>query len=65
MSVADDGGVIGVILLIAHEDDLLIENVAVEPSPQRKGWWDALMADAETKGRSRGSARCGRTRTHR
>jgi hypothetical protein len=36
--VADDGGVIGVIVLIAHEDDLLIENVAVEPSRQRKGW---------------------------
>jgi ribosomal protein S18 acetylase RimI-like enzyme len=44
----DDGEVVGLIVLIAAEDHLLIENVAIDPEHQGKGIGRSLMALAET-----------------
>lgn len=44
----DDGGVVGLIVLIATENHLLIENVAIDPEHQGKGIGRSLMALAET-----------------
>ncbi len=46
--VADDGAVIGLIVLIAAPHHLLIENVAVDPNRQGTGIGRALMTYAET-----------------
>jgi GNAT superfamily N-acetyltransferase len=46
--VADvEGEVAGVLVLEAHEDHLLVENVAVEPGRQGQGIGRALLAFAE------------------
>jgi ribosomal protein S18 acetylase RimI-like enzyme len=48
--VADvDGVVAGILVLIAHADHLLVENVAVEPARQGQGIGRALMAYAERR----------------
>ncbi len=47
--VAEDGEVIGVIVLIANDDHLLIENVAVEPMRQGEGVGQALLVVAEER----------------
>jgi ribosomal protein S18 acetylase RimI-like enzyme len=53
--VADDGGVvIGLIVLIATPDHLLIENVAVDPDRQRTGVGRALLGLAEVNARELG-----------
>lgn len=52
--VADDGGVVGLIVLIHAPDHLLIENVAVAPERQGSGIGRALMAHAEAHARERG-----------
>jgi ribosomal protein S18 acetylase RimI-like enzyme len=44
----DDGEVVGLIVLIATENHLLIENVAIDPEHQGKGIGRSLMALAET-----------------
>jgi GNAT superfamily N-acetyltransferase len=52
--VADDGGVAGLIVLIAASHCLLIENVAVDPDRHGTGIGRALMAYAETYAHERG-----------
>jgi ribosomal protein S18 acetylase RimI-like enzyme len=54
--VADDGHVVGLLILVARDDNLLIENVAVDPSRQGQGIGRALMAFAEEVARERGLA---------
>ena len=44
----DNGEVVGLIVLLAAEDHLLIENVAIDPEHQGKGIGRSLMALAET-----------------
>lgn len=57
VSVADDGGVIGLLVLIEEPDALLIENLAVDPSRQGEGIGRALLAFAEAE-----AGRAGRDR---
>ena len=52
--VAEEREVIGVIVLIAKDDYLLVENVAVEPSRQGRGIGRALLAAAERHATDRG-----------
>jgi ribosomal protein S18 acetylase RimI-like enzyme len=48
--VADAGGeVAGLIVLIPHDDHLLVENVAVEPARQGQGIGRALLDFAERR----------------
>jgi ribosomal protein S18 acetylase RimI-like enzyme len=42
-----DGEIAGLLVLVAHDDHLLVENVAVEPSRQHQGVGRALLAFAE------------------
>jgi GNAT superfamily N-acetyltransferase len=49
--------VIGVIVLMSEEDGLLVENVAVSPADQGKGYGRTLMEFAEQQARSRGLRR--------
>jgi ribosomal protein S18 acetylase RimI-like enzyme len=44
-----DGEVTGLLVLEAHDDHLLIENVAVDPSHQHQGIGRALLAFAERR----------------
>lgn len=52
--VADDGGVTGLIVLIAALHHLLVENVAVDPNRQGTGIGRALLTYAETYAREHG-----------
>ena len=53
--VAEDGGaVVGLIVLITHDDHVLIDNLAVEPSCQGHGIGRELLAFAETHARGLG-----------
>lgn len=52
--VADDGGVVGLIVLIDAPNHLLVENVAVAPERQGSGIGRALMDLAEAHARERG-----------
>jgi ribosomal protein S18 acetylase RimI-like enzyme len=52
--VADDGGIVGIIVLAERADHLLIENVAVDPSRQGTGIGRALLVFAETYAREKG-----------
>jgi N-acetylglutamate synthase-like GNAT family acetyltransferase len=52
--VADVGDVVGVIVLLAKADHLLVENVAVHPGHQGRGIGTALLAYAETCARELG-----------
>jgi GNAT superfamily N-acetyltransferase len=49
--------VIGVIVLMSEEVGLLVENVAVSPADQGKGYGRTLMEFAEQQARSRGLRR--------
>jgi len=57
VSVADDEGVVGLIVLIEEPGALLIENVAVDPSRQGEGIGRALLAFAEAEAVRAGLAR--------
>lgn len=52
--VADDAGVAGLIVLVEEPDDLLIENVAVDPRRQGEGIGRALLGFAEDSARKAG-----------
>lgn len=54
--VAADDEVIGLLVLVARPDHLLIENIAVLPSWQRRGIGARLMALAEDQARKLGVA---------
>jgi ribosomal protein S18 acetylase RimI-like enzyme len=54
--VAGEERVKGVVVLVAHDDYLLIDNVAVDPSHQRRGLGRRLMAFAEEQARNLGLA---------
>jgi ribosomal protein S18 acetylase RimI-like enzyme len=51
-----EGAVVGVIVLAAEDEGLLIENVAVAPARQGEGIGRALLGRAEEEARSRGLA---------
>jgi ribosomal protein S18 acetylase RimI-like enzyme len=55
--VADDDGVVGLIVLVATPDHVLIENVAVDPGHQRAGIGRALLSLAEDYAGELGLAR--------
>ena len=44
-----DGEIVGLLVLDEHDDHLLIENVAVDPSRQHQGIGRALLAFAEQR----------------
>jgi ribosomal protein S18 acetylase RimI-like enzyme len=52
--VADDGAVVGVIVLLERPDHLLVENVAVDPVRQGTGIGRTLLAHAESHAAARG-----------
>jgi len=52
--VAEEDGVVGLIVLIEQADALLIENVAVDPSRQGEGIGGALLDFAEDRARAAG-----------
>jgi ribosomal protein S18 acetylase RimI-like enzyme len=52
--VAEDTGVVGLIVLIHKPDHVLIENVAVDPNRKGSGIGRALLAFAETSARKSG-----------
>jgi ribosomal protein S18 acetylase RimI-like enzyme len=49
-------GLLGVLVLIPHEDHLLVENVAVAPAAQGTGAGSALLSFAEARARALGLA---------
>lgn len=49
-----DGEVVGLLVLVVHPDYLLLENVAVLPSAQRRGVGARMLALAEDEARARG-----------
>jgi ribosomal protein S18 acetylase RimI-like enzyme len=49
-----DGDIVGLLVLVVHPDHLLLENVAVVPSAQRRGVGTRLLALAEDQARARG-----------
>lgn len=49
-----DGDIVGLLVLVARPDHLLLENVAVLPSAQRRGVGARLLALAEDQARARG-----------
>jgi ribosomal protein S18 acetylase RimI-like enzyme len=56
--VANDGNeLVGVLVIRASGDALLLENVAVQPGDQRRGIGRALIAFAEQEARRRGLAK--------
>jgi N-acetylglutamate synthase-like GNAT family acetyltransferase len=52
--VIDDGGVVGVLVLIPERDAMLLDNVAVRPEAQGKGYGRRLLAFAEDEARQHG-----------
>jgi ribosomal protein S18 acetylase RimI-like enzyme len=48
------GEIVGLLVLVVHPDHLLLENVAVLPSAQRRGIGARLLALAEDEARARG-----------
>lgn len=42
-----DGGLVGVLVLVAYDDHLLLESIAVSPAAQRQGVGQALLDLAE------------------
>jgi GNAT superfamily N-acetyltransferase len=57
VDVADDGSLVGLIVLVPSPGELLIENVAVDPASQGRGVGRLLMAHAEVVARSEGSSK--------
>jgi len=53
----DDGGVAGVVVLIPERDAMFLDNVAVRPEAQGKGYGRRLLAFAEDEARRRGLPR--------
>lgn len=54
--VADDGGIVGLIILEIHPDHLFIDNVAVDPCRQGSGLGRLLLGHAEDVARQHGLA---------
>jgi ribosomal protein S18 acetylase RimI-like enzyme len=52
--IEDDGDVVGLAVLIAKPDNLLLHNVAVDPSRQHRGFGRRLVAFAEEEAIRRG-----------
>lgn len=52
-----DGGVVGFLVLVAEEDGMLLEGVAVHPAHQGTGAGRALLVRAEDRARAGGHAR--------
>ncbi|MCX8996490.1 GNAT family N-acetyltransferase [Rhizobiaceae bacterium BDR2-2] len=52
-----DGGIEGVLVLIPEEDCLLLDNIAVSPAAQGKGYGRLLMDHAEAEARRLGFRR--------
>ena len=55
--VLDDGGVAGVLVLIPEREAMLLDNVAVRPEAQGKGYGRRLLAFAEDEARRHGLSR--------
>jgi GNAT superfamily N-acetyltransferase len=54
--VLDDGEVVGVVVLVPEPGSMLLENVAVDPVAQGKGYGRLLLAFAEQEARRQGFA---------
>jgi GNAT superfamily N-acetyltransferase len=52
--VLDDGGVVGVLVLIPERDAMLLDNVAVRPEAHGRGHGRRLLAFAEDEARRQG-----------
>jgi GNAT superfamily N-acetyltransferase len=52
--VLDDGGVVGVLVLVPQPGAMLLDNVAVDPAAQGKGFGRLLLAFAEQEARRQG-----------
>jgi GNAT superfamily N-acetyltransferase len=52
--VADDDGIVGILVLIEEADHLLVENVAVEPGRQGEGFGGGLLRFAEERAEAGG-----------
>jgi GNAT superfamily N-acetyltransferase len=52
--VLDDGGVVGVLVLVPEPGAMLLDNVAVDPAAQGKGFGRLLLAFAEQEARRQG-----------
>ena len=50
----DEGALAGLVVLVAYDDHLLVENVAVDPARQGEGIGRALLAHAEAVARRTG-----------
>ena len=50
----DDGAIVGVLVLIPEADAMLLDNIAVSPSAQGRGFGKALMDFAEQQARAAG-----------
>ena len=50
----DQGGVCGLLVLIAQPDALLLDNIAIAPAAQGRGFGRRLLAAAETSARAAG-----------
>lgn len=55
--VMDDAGVVGILVLIPEPEAMLLDNVAVSPEAQGKGYGRRLLAFAEDETRRRGLSR--------
>jgi len=49
-----DGAIVGLLVLVVHPGYLLIENIAVQPSAQRRGIGSRLLVLAEDEARANG-----------
>jgi GNAT superfamily N-acetyltransferase len=52
--LADEGGVAGLVVLIPETETMLLDNVAVSPNAQGKGYGRRLIAFAEEEARRQG-----------
>jgi ribosomal protein S18 acetylase RimI-like enzyme len=52
--LADEGGVAGLVVLIPETETMLLDNVAVSPNAQGKGYGRRLIACAEEEARRQG-----------
>jgi ribosomal protein S18 acetylase RimI-like enzyme len=52
--LTQDSAIVGVLVLIDRPDHLLLENVAIDPVHQRRGYGKVLLAFAEREARERG-----------
>ena len=50
----DEGALAGLVVLVAYDDHLLVENVAIDPARQGEGIGRALLAHAEAVARRTG-----------